>query len=77
MPEELAVAVVPGVEALVETRRGFRIHAGRLGSAIDQFRVEQPPPQPLGQIVRKLSPARTVLALHSNHSYRRMTHVCR
>ena len=74
VPEDFAVAVVPGVEALVELRGQFGRNAGSFGGGGDQLGVQQLPAQAAGQIVGKLAAARAVLALDGNDSDGRMPH---
>src|SRR5208282_6758784 len=50
VPEDLAVAVVPGIEALVVLGGDLRRNACGAGRGTGQFRVEQPPAQVRGQI---------------------------
>jgi len=74
LPEHLAVAVVPGVEALVEACGQLGVHSGRARRAGCQLRIQQPPSQALRQFVRKLPAVRAVLTLHRNHPCRCFRH---
>jgi len=67
VPENLPVAVVPGIEPLVELQCKLWIHTGTSRRPGHQFRVQQPPGELLGQVVGKLATARAVFALHGYH----------
>ncbi len=70
LPEDLAVAVVPGIEPVVELRCHLFRNAGGARRGRQQFRIQQPPPQPLGEIMGKFTAPRSVLAFNSDNTDR-------
>jgi len=74
VPEGLAVAVVPGIEALVEFGGHLGIDAGDAGRSADQLGVKQAPAKAVGKIVRELCAVGAVLPLDGNDLDRHMHH---
>jgi len=66
MPEHLAIAVVPGIEAIIELGRRLRWYAGFAGCSSQQFGVQKTPAQPCSEIMSKFTAARPVLAFNGD-----------
>src|SRR6185437_14303833 len=75
LPEDLAVSVIPGIKPLVELNRDLRIHSSHSRRARHKFRIQQPPPEMLGQVVCEFSPVRAVFPLNRYHRYRCAHHI--
>ena len=74
MPEDLAVAVIPGIEPIVELGRQLRRNARRFRRRAHQLRIQQPPAQPRCKIVGKLPAPRAILPLNRNDPFDRRMH---
>lgn len=68
MPEGLAKAVVPGVEAFIALRDEMLLHSGPASNLFEQAVVDQLPSQPAGKVVGISRALAAVLPLDRNHS---------